>query len=92
MAGRVEYSKFGAEAVGFTLGDSLEEALSVGTRTAAVAAEMLPEIGALLIAAPSLYTRLKEEQDPAAAGVHEKVEALDIEYGAVMLALEGFAE
>lgn len=87
----LEYTKLGAEVVGFALGDSLEEALSAGTLTAAVAVEMLPEVGALLLSATSLYTCLQAENDPNAAAVHEKVEGFEREYDALKLALEAVA-
>lgn len=88
MGCTLEYVKLGAEVVAFTLGDALEEALSAGTLTAAVAAEALPEVTAVLLAATSLYECLKAEDDPAAEGIHEKVEALDNEYTLLKAALE----
>jgi hypothetical protein len=87
----LEYTKLGLEVVGFALGDAVEEAVSAGTLTAAVAAEALPEVAAVLLAATSLYTCLQAENDPAAEGIHEKVDALDQEYSALKLALEAVA-
>jgi hypothetical protein len=88
----LEYTKLGTEVVGFALGDSLEEALSAGTLTAAVAAEMLPEVGALLLSATSLYECLKAEDDPAAEQVHQQVEGFEHEYDLLKLALQAVAE
>jgi hypothetical protein len=76
----LEYTKLGAEVVGF--------ALSAGTLTAAVAVEMLPEVGALLLSATSLYECLKAENDPDAEEVHKRVEGFEQEYDLLKLALE----
>lgn len=84
----LEYTKLGLEVVGFTLGDALEEGLSAGTLTAAVAVEAIPEVAAVLLAMGALYTCLQAENDPAAEGINQKMSALDSEYTLLKAAAE----